>query len=548
MWVVARGEHTDKFHAAKNYQMGANVLETRTREKLQKQLTTELAMEFKNPTFAGLDQAKLARMLEIKESYAQGNLTLEAARQRMREEVGPISPEEFAAAEQMLMREDHDECRNEDIRNILELFDGLVGPERPNLPQGHPIDAYLRENDRARAILSECDRILTHKYIPNALLEQIEALMGYRLHWARKQNQLYSALEREGFDRPSIHMWTYDDEVRDKVKETLSLLQSNADELQVRNAYRQMANDLRDLMVKEETILFPTALKLLSDEKFEAMKHGDQEIGFFGIEMPKAPAATSAQPNPDGLASELAALLGKYGLAGASPTGEMHVAEGMLTLEQINLIYKHLPVDLSYVDENELVRFYSDTTHRVFPRSKGVIGREVRNCHPPKSVHIVEEIIQKFRTGEQSRAEFWINKPEVFIYIVYVAVRDENGKFRGVLEMMQDCTHIRSLTDSRTLLTWDDEQRADETPEANAPANVDTITASTRLADLLAAYPKLKKDLVKINGKFAMLNSPMGKIVIPRSTVQTMSERSGMPLDELIAALGKLIAGYQSAQ
>ncbi len=505
-------------------------------------------MEFKNPTFAGLDQAKLARMLEIKESYAQGNLTLEAARQRMREEVGPISPEEFAAAEQMLMREDHDECRNEDIRNILELFDGLVGPERPNLPQGHPIDAYLRENDRARAILSECDRILTHKYIPNALLEQIEALMGYRLHWARKQNQLYSALEREGFDRPSIHMWTYDDEVRDKVKETLSLLQSNADELQVRNAYRQMANDLRDLMVKEETILFPTALKLLSDEKFEAMKHGDQEIGFFGIEMPKAPAATSAQPNPDGLASELAALLGKYGLAGASPTGEMHVAEGMLTLEQINLIYKHLPVDLSYVDENELVRFYSDTTHRVFPRSKGVIGREVRNCHPPKSVHIVEEIIQKFRTGEQSRAEFWINKPEVFIYIVYVAVRDENGKFRGVLEMMQDCTHIRSLTDSRTLLTWDDEQRADETPEATAPANVDTITASTRLADLLAAYPKLKKDLVKINGKFAMLNSPMGKIVIPRSTVQTMSERSGMPLDELIAALGKLIAGYQSAQ
>ena len=505
-------------------------------------------MEFKNPTFAGLDQAKLARMLEIKESYAQGNLTLEAARQRMREEVGPISPEEFAAAEQMLMREDHDECRNEDIRNILELFDGLVGPERPSLPLGHPIDAYLRENDRARAILSECDRILTHKYIPNALLEQIEALMGYRLHWARKQNQLYSALEREGFDRPSIHMWTYDDEVRDKVKETLSLLQSNADELQVRNAYRQMANDLRDLMVKEETILFPTALKLLSDEKFEAMKHGDQEIGFFGIEMPKAPAATNAQPNPDGLASELAALLGKYGLAGGSPTGEMHVAEGMLTLEQINLIYKHLPVDLSYVDENELVRFYSDTTHRVFPRSKGVIGREVRNCHPPKSVHIVEEIIQKFRTGEQSRAEFWINKPEVFIYIVYVAVRDENGKFRGVLEMMQDCTHIRSLTDSRTLLTWDDEQRADETPEATAPANVDTITASTRLADLLAAYPKLKKDLVKINGKFAMLNSPMGKIVIPRSTVQTMSERSGMPLDELIAALGKLIAGYQSAQ
>ena len=83
----------------------------------------------------------------------------------------------------------------------------------------------------------------------------------------------------------------------------------------------------------------------------------------------------------------------------------LDVAEGKLTLEQINLLFRHLPVDISYVDENELVKFYTDTPHRVFPRSKGVIGREVRNCHPPKSVHIVEDIIEKFRTGEQRRSE-----------------------------------------------------------------------------------------------------------------------------------------------
>ena len=99
--------------------------------------------------------------------------------------------------------------------------------------------------------------------------------------------------------------------------------------------------------------------------------------------------------------------------------------------------------DLSYVDENELVKFYSDTPHRIFPRSANVIGREVKNCHPAKSVHVVEEIVEKFRSGEQSQAEFWINKPGLFIYVIYTAVRDENGKFRGVLEMMQDCTHIR---------------------------------------------------------------------------------------------------------
>ena len=120
----------------------------------------------------------------------------------------------------------------------------------------------------------------------------------------------------------------------------------------------------------------------------------------------------------------------------------MNVKQGILSLNQINLLFQHLPVDISYVDENELVAFYSDTKHRVFPRSKGVIGRDVKNCHPKNSVETVEEIIQKFRSGEKDRVEFWINKPEVFIYILYVAVRDESGKFKGVMEMMQDCTHI----------------------------------------------------------------------------------------------------------
>ncbi len=104
---------------------------------------------------------------------------------------------------------------------------------------------------------------------------------------------------------------------------------------------------------------------------------------------------------------ELADLLARHGLGskGQSSDEVLHVAEGRLTLEQINLLFRHLPVDLSYVDENELVKFYTDTPHRVFPRSREVIGREVSKCHPPKSVHIVEEIIEKFRRGEQSKAE-----------------------------------------------------------------------------------------------------------------------------------------------
>lgn len=152
-----------------------------------------------------------------------------------------------------------------------------------------------------------------------------------------------------------------------------------------------------DLIRKKETVLYPTSLAMISEEEFEDMKSGDREIGFN---------------------------------SGDTKSSKLDVAMGKMTLEQINLVFKHLPVDITYVDENEIVKFYSDTAHRIFPRSKNVIGRDVKNCHPRKSVHIVEEIIEKFRSDKQDFAEFWINKPGLFIYISYSAVKDENGKFK----------------------------------------------------------------------------------------------------------------------
>ena len=222
---------------------------------------------------------------------------------------------------------------------------------------------------------------------------------------------------------------------------------------------------------------------------------------------------------------------------------------GRLSLEQINLIYQHLPIDISFVDENELVCFYSDTDHRVFPRSKNVIGREVMNCHPRKSAHIVREVIDKLRSGEQERAEFWINKPGLFIYIIYVAVRDKEGRFRGVLEMMQDCTHIRSLEGSQTLLTWshaDAEAPTVETADTPTAEKEETaqpvgeITPQTRLKDLLKQYPDLKKRLPEIAPQFKMLNTPLGKLMIGKVDVQMMSDRSGVPLERLLSELRRL--------
>lgn len=603
-----------------------------------------------NATFENLDQEKLKRMLQIKQQYEQGYLSVDEAKARVKKEVGRISPEEFAAAEQMYKDEDPDECRNEDARTILDIFDGLISEEEEALPFGHSIDAYRRENDALKQLLLKGDGLAKKPFILNPWLELMEEILPYKVHYSRKQNQLYSALERQGFDRPSTTMWVYDDEVRDMINEAYELLQ--AEEVEVDKflgLYERLAYDARDLMEKEELILYPTSLKLIPEEEFEEMKSGDREIGFYRIDMPElepaysgssspavapssptiastpatapssvATAPSSAATTPSSAATtssspagtsvagdfmdDLALLLSKHGMGGGGgidpATDVLDVAEGKLTLNQINLLFRHLPVDISYVDENDLVKFYTDTEERVFPRSKGVIGREVRNCHPPKSLHMVEEIIEKFRSGKESKAEFWINKPGLFIYIVYVAVRDKDGTFRGVMEMMQDCTRIRAFEGERRLLTWEEEQKlnAAVSPESGSagyghtaepvtggnddltetgntgnngnPARSESarsgsvktesvktasaqseneelvITPDTKLKALLDRYPRLKDDLTTISPKFSMLKSPMARVVLPLATLKLMSEQSGVPREELIEKLNNLIASY----
>ena len=147
---------------------------------------------------------------------------------------------------------------------------------------------------------------------------------------------------------------------------------------------------------------------------------------------------------------KLANLVAKYGLneRKTAQNEVLDVATDKLTPEQINLIFRHMPADLSFVDKSEIVKFYTDTKHRVFPRSAGVIGRDVKNCHPRESVASALEIIDAFRKGERDEIDFWLELHGKFIYIYYIAVRDENGVFKGALEMMQDITRIRSLEDN----------------------------------------------------------------------------------------------------
>ena len=503
-----------------------------------------------------MDPEKLKALFEIENAFKAGQLSADEARLQIKERVGKVSAYHVAYIEQTMTEETSDECIREDVHAVINMLGDQIDNTMPNLPADHPIMHYLKENEEMKRLLLAVEDLVQYPMIKNQWLELYDKISQYPIHYKRKQNQLYPMLERKGFTRPTTTMWTFDDMVRDEIREAERLLREDQEDAFIKQQERVLLY-ARDLMEKEEFILYPTSMALISEEEFEDMKSGDQEIGFafFEVEHKTTENKVGTQPNEqNNFANDLQALLTKYGYS-AGGGDKLDVTTGKLTLEQVNLIYKHLPIDISFVDENELVCFYSDTDHRIFPRSKNVIGREVMNCHPRKSAHIVREVIDKLRSGEQDKAEFWINKPGLFIYIIYVAVRDKDGNFRGVLEMMQDCTHIRALEGSQTLLTWSNgdtsataEQSHDTqtTPAENdedeeAAEPVTEITSQTRLKDLLKQYPTLKNRLPELNPKFKMLNTPLGKIMMGKANVQMMSERSGIPLDKLIEGIKKLI-------
>ena len=536
--------------------------------------------------FQNIDAKKLEIVHEIKSAYDEGKISLEEARKSLKERVQHLAPYEIAIIEQEMVEETEDECIKEDIQAMLEVFQDVLVTKDQELPENHPISCYRRENAKMKELLLSVEDLVQYPLIKNQWLELYEELLKFKIHLSRKQNQLYPVLEKKGFTRPTTTMWTLDDFIRDEIAECYNLLLEDKEEEFI-GKQAELVADVRDLMDKEENILYPTSLEMINEEEFRYMAEGDQEIGFAYISVQadksdnsasaSSPASASTAGAPlsglsssTGFAEELAGLLGKYGFNNKEE--KLNVSTGQLTLEQINLIYQHMPVDLSYVDENELVCFYTDTKHRVFPRSKNVIGRDVKNCHPKASVHIVEEIIKKFRSGEQDKAEFWINKPDLFIYIIYYAVRDENGKFRGVLEMMQDCTHIRSLQGSQTLLTWEQQEKGesketseDEDKREGSETSVDVgnkesagtlenegnrestgsltagklteITEDTLLKDILEADPNVKTLLFRLSDRFKALNTPLARIMMPKATVKIMSERAEVDLDTLLREL-----------
>ena len=313
------------------------------------------------------------------------------------------------------------------------------------LPEGHPVRVYMDEN---RLIIELIEKIndINIKDEREEFLKLFDKLCLIEKHYARKENQLFPYLEKYGWTSPSQNMWAFHDQIRAEIKDVKAAIKEN-NIVNISQNLQQLFRSIDHLMQVEEHRLLPNAMNMLSEDDWKEMREGDEEIGWM-FDMPPV-AYPKAQeyihPSKDTKKRELPFSL----------DGREHYDEGYLTPQQVNFMFKFMPVDLTYVDENDRVVFYNRGDNRVFPRSAGIIGREVKFCHPPKSVDQVLMILREFKAGRRDEAEFWINFKGQFIHIRYFAIRDEEGNYKGVLEMSQDVTHIRNLEGEQRLLDWE---------------------------------------------------------------------------------------------
>ena len=229
-------------------------------------------------------------------------------------------------------------------------------------------------------------------------------------------------------------MWAIHDDIRAALKKIRSALNSNEFATVLVSA-PGVLQSIEDMIYKEENILFAVSLDMLSNEEWQEIRAGEAAIGYALIQPGSLWHPGYRTEDTKGASLE-----------------RIPLDTGLLSLEQLNLMLLHLPVELSFVDENDEVRYYTGLEEKIFPRSPGVISRKVQNCHPPKSLHMVQGILDSFRAGEKDVAEFWIEMNGRFIHIRYFAVRDADKRYRGTLEAVQDVTGIRKLEGQKRLM------------------------------------------------------------------------------------------------
>ncbi|KAF0821801.1 DUF438 domain-containing protein [Cytobacillus firmus] len=326
----------------------------------------------------------------------------------------------------------------------IHSHDEAAAHPKPEEQPGHPIHTFTRENRAIDKHLRENVKVHLEAFIQEdhednvyALLEDCILLLDLDKHYSRKENLLFPYLEKYGIYGPTNNMWSIDDFIRDGIKEANNLLTHyQGDKQKVINAIRFVFNEVSAMIYREENILFPMALKNLTEDEWVKIAHESDEIGFCltGPEKEWKPERKGIEGN-------------------AISKGYIKMETGILSLKQLELLFNHLPVDITFIDHDDVVRYFSHGKERIFARTKAVIGRTVQNCHPPRSVHVVEELLKDFRERRKDSEDFWIKFRDKYVYIRYFAVRDENGRYAGTLEFTQNISPIQEIEGEKRILS-----------------------------------------------------------------------------------------------
>jgi uncharacterized protein len=328
------------------------------------------------------------------------------------------------------------------------IFQGSIVEENhpngsPEEQPGHPVHTFKLENKELDLLVTSklqvhLDQFEKEDSVDNVflLIEDINLLLDIDKHYSRKENLIFPYLEKYGIFGPTTNMWRIDDFIRDAIKDGRQKLANyHGDKEAVISVMNYVIQEVLGMIYKEENILFPMALKNLTEDEWVKIAHESDEIGFCLI-------APAVEWMPERQALEEKAI----------SEGYIKMETGILSLKQLELVLNHLPVDITFIDQDDVVRYFSHGKERIFARTKAIIGRTVQNCHPPRSVHVVEELLADFKSGKKESEDFWIKFKDKYVYIRYFAVRDENGKYIGTLEFTQNIDPIKAIEGEKRIL------------------------------------------------------------------------------------------------
>src|SRR3954469_9375886 len=375
----------------------------------------------------------------IKELHAGKNV--DEVKAKFEEAVGDVTVVEISQLERALMQEEGIPVA--EVQRLcsvhVAIFKGSIEEihrsEKPEDEPGHPIHTWKMENKEVDMLVNFKVQLHTEHFEKEdsdenrfKLLEDLNLLWDLDKHYSRKENLLFPYLEKYGIDGPTKVMWGVDDAIRLAIKEAKAfLVEYYGNKNEVIAVLNHVIKEVTEMIFKEENILFPMALETLTEDEWVKIAAESEEIGFCltapqGVWKP----VRHALPLEETAASE----------------GYIRFETGMVSLKQLETILNHLPVDITFIDENDVVRYFSHGKERIFARTKAVIGRTVQNCHPPQSVHTVEKLLRDFKSGAKDVEDFWIPVKDKFVYIRYFAVRDANGTYMGTLEFSQNVAAI----------------------------------------------------------------------------------------------------------